>query len=168
MQNGRSPVFPQKHTWQDQQENILSACTGWVLSHTGGSGMGEPPDPHSPSPAALSPNHKGKRWKETHPTYASTTMAGDDDSDSDGEEAAQRTRPGLGSVCSLWGTCSISQVQDNSHQRQVICCNIVARSYSQFAELCDVLGVLGLPQSTAGERYEISIYRPQPGQESDN
>lgn len=31
-----------------------------------------------------------------------------------------------------------------------------------------MLGVLGLPQSTAGERYEISIYIPQPGQESHN
>jgi len=35
-------------------------------------------------------------------------------------------------------------------------------------DIGDVLGVLGLPQSTAGRRYEISIYILQPGQESDN
>lgn len=109
---------------------------------------------------------KGRGGKRPHPSSASTTTVRN--AGSDGEEAAQRTQPGLGSICSPWGTCSVSQFQDNSHQSQVICCNIVAGSYSRFAEVCDVLGVLGLPQSTAGERYEISIYIPQPGQESHN
>lgn len=108
---------------------------------------------------------KGRGGKRPHPTSASTTTARDDGSDSDGEEAAQRTQAGLGSLCSLWGTCNISQIQDNSHQSQVIGCNIVAGSCSRFAVVCDVLG---LPQSTAGERYEISIYIPRPGQQSDN
>lgn len=111
-------------------------------------------------------NTMGRGGKRPHPTSASTSTARE--AGSDGEEAAQRTQPGFGSICSLWGTCSISQFQDSSHQSQVICCNIVAGSYSWFEEVCDVLGVLGLPQSTAGERYEISIYIPQPGQESDN
>lgn len=110
----------------------------------------------------------GRGGKRPHPTPASTTPARDAGRESEQEEAAQRAHPGLGSICSLRGTCSISQFQHNSHQSQVICCNIVAGSYSRFAELCDVLGVLGLPQSTAGRRYEISIYIPQPGQESDN
>lgn len=44
----------------------------------------------------------------------------------------------------------------------------MAGSYSRFAEIGDALGVLGFPQSTAGRRYEISIYILQPGRESDN
>lgn len=58
-------MLPQKCTCQHQQGNILSACRGWVLSHTDGSGIREPPDSHSPSPAAPCLNHNGKRWEET-------------------------------------------------------------------------------------------------------
>lgn len=163
MQNEGSPVFPQKYPCQDQQGSTLSACRVWMSAVT-----------HwwlwhgrtSWSPQQLqAQTTTGRGGKRPHPTPASTSTARDDGSDRDREEAAQRTQPGLGSICSLWGTCSISQFQDSSHQSQIICCNIVAGSYSRFAEVCDVLG---LPQSTAGERYEISIYIPQPGQESDN
>lgn len=124
-------------------------------------------------PTALPQQHRaqttmGRDGKRPHPTSSSATTARDAGSHNDEEEEARRAQPGLGSICSLGGTCSISQFQDNSHPSQVICCNIVAGSYSRLAEVCDVLGVLGLPQSTAGRRYEISIYIPQPGQESDN
>lgn len=82
--------------------------------------------------------------------------------------AAGTSQPDLSSVYSPGGTCSVSHIQGNSHQSQVICCNIASESYSQLAEKCNVLGILRLPQSTAGRRYEISIYILQPGQGSDN
>lgn len=82
--------------------------------------------------------------------------------------ATRTSQPDLSSMLSPRGTCSVSHIQGNSHQSQVICCNIVAESYSQLAEKCNVLGILRLPQSTAGRRYEISIYILQPGQGSDN
>lgn len=82
--------------------------------------------------------------------------------------AAGTAQADLNSICSPGGTCRVSQIQGNSHKTQVICCNIVAGSYSQLAEKCNVPGVLGLPQSTAGRRYEISIYILQPSQGSDN
>lgn len=106
--------------------------------------------------------------KDTGPTSASTTAVRLAHGDDNEMQAAGRAQPGLSSICSLQGSCSISHIQGNSHQAQVICCNIVARSCSWFEGIGDVLGVLGLPQSTAGRRYEISIYILQPSQESDN
>lgn len=70
----------------------------------------------------------------------------------------EKPKPELNSICSLRGSCSISQIQGNSHKIQVIYYNIVAGSCSQFAELGEALGIPGLPQSTAGRRYEIFIY----------
>lgn len=122
------------------------------------------PAPHA-APSRVTMGRGGK--KHSH-TSTSSTMARDAGSDGDKAQGAGRTQPGLNLICGLGGTCSFSQIQGNSHKTQVICCNIVARSYSRFAETGDVLGVLGLPQSTAGRRYEISIYILQPGQESDN
>lgn len=140
MQIGRSPVLSQR-------------CTHQAGKH----------------PGLWRPScHDGKRWEETHPSSASTTRMRDVGSDSNEVQAAGKAQSGLNSICSLWGTCSISQIQGNSHKTQVICCNIVAGSYSQLAETGDVLGVPGLPQSAAGRRYEISIYILQPDQESDN
>lgn len=70
----------------------------------------------------------------------------------------EKPKPELNLICTLRGSRSTSQIQGNSHKIQVIYCNIVAGSCSQFAELGEVLGVPGLPQSTAGRGYEIFIY----------
>lgn len=132
-------------------------------------------DPHAfplPTQPPLQQHHShavmGRGGKRPCLASASATVARDAGSDGNEAQAASRAQPGLNLICSLRGTCSISQIQGNSHKTQVICCNIVVGSYSRFAEIGDVLGVLGLPQSTAGRRYEISIYILQPGQGSDN
>lgn len=139
-----------------------------MLSHTAGSAMAEPPDSHSPSPASPGPNHNGKRW-EKPPSHLCIHHQ---------SQGCWYRQPWGGSSTKspTWAWLDLQPLGILQHfpvpgqftLSQVICCNIVAGSYSRFAEVCDVLGVLGLPQSTAGRRYEISIYIPQPGQQSDN
>lgn len=176
MQIGRSPVLSQKRTRRDQAGNHPFSLRrrGWALARTDGAGQPlETPRPsqfpRSRFPGSTAPT---PRWEEVgrdlipllHPPprrgmlVATTTRC------------KQQEEPNLGSTqfAASGEPAADSQIQGNSHKTQVICCNIVAGSYSRFAEIGDVLGVLGLPQSTAGRRYEISIYILQLGQESDN
>lgn len=60
------------------------------------------------------------------PDSVSTTVPTDAGNESHEAQAAGRAQPGLNSICSPLGTCSVSQIQGNSHQSQVICCIIVA------------------------------------------
>lgn len=170
MQIGRSPALSQDmHPLGPGRETSLRLTAP-------GTGAGAHRSPHLPashaapflgSPAPTPPREEEGRGP--HPVSASATAARD--AGSDGNEVrnsgksptwAQRDLQPLGNLQRF------PRFRGNSHKTQVICCNIVAGSYSRFAEIGNALGVLGFPQSTAGRRYEISIYILQPGWESDN